>query len=331
MADPRSRDEGFLRIGNRCIFDDDDPVHDYDDDYSGKNFDHNSYLNLENHKIPSGLIASASQDSLAINQTNHNAFTSNKVSSNATNVIPNRFTRSTPKKRMRASSFHNSFDDMSSPLFKVIRFLHNDDENATRQDSMNNNEDIIDPTIHLSNDEHMTMEDEQAASITLPYSAILDEGRPVNDNDVSTGKDNQNLEGKSSGTQNKVDNHELARDKKKKLNQNVFIPKVVDDKQDYDAAITGKKNLSFGQYIYDRELILVTQIRGNFWKIFGFHENRRDYLHDEEALILIEKSILIVNDENGVRIPLRQFYELTLQHIDIACYLTYTKLKVRAI
>jgi UDP-glucose 4-epimerase len=57
----------------------------------------------------------------------------------------------------------------------------------------------------------------------------------------------------------------------------------------------------------------------------------RDYLHVEEALILIEKSILIVTDGNGVRMTLRQFYEIVLQLIDLPCYLTYTKLKVSLI
>ena len=129
-----------------------------------------------------------------------------------------------------------------------------------------------------------------------------------------------------------IDNHLQARETKRlKFNKDIIVQKITYDKMDYDASITGKKNMAVGIYLYDRNVVQMSKICGNVWKVHGFHEKNRDYLHVEEALILIEKSILIVTDGNGVRMTLRQFYEIVLQLIDLPCYLTYTKLKVSLI
>jgi hypothetical protein len=80
--------------------------------------------------------------------------------------------------------------------------------------------------------------------------------------------------------------------------------------------------------VWDKELGLVemVQLRGNFWRTHGHCENQKNYLNAEEALLLLERSLLMVK-RDGERLPFKTFYEEVVEKISMEAYLTYTKLK----
>lgn len=103
----------------------------------------------------------------------------------------------------------------------------------------------------------------------------------------------------------------------------------------------------------DRSVVKLESLRGNYWKTMG-HTNRGiNLLYLEEALYLLEKHQLRIQDNTSVvtTIPvtssnndtngnsdagdsdkayftLRQFYEHVVSLISLECYLTFVKLKV---
>jgi hypothetical protein len=76
----------------------------------------------------------------------------------------------------------------------------------------------------------------------------------------------------------------------------------------------------------------LTRMKGSFWRTCGYCCDTLNYLHPEEALLLLERAYLLVMDkdqEDGQRIPLKTFYSMVVDCVDIHSYLTYVKLKAR--
>ena len=71
-------------------------------------------------------------------------------------------------------------------------------------------------------------------------------------------------------------------------------------------------------------------MRGNFWKIMGYttKKDRKQCLNPEEALLLVERSQLLVrpaNARSGPHIASQHFYEEALHFLPQAAVLTYNK------
>ena len=105
----------------------------------------------------------------------------------------------------------------------------------------------------------------------------------------------------------------------------------------------------------ESEVVTVVSLRGNFWKTMGHNKpGGINLLYIEEALYLLEKHQLLINNKNSelimsddetcerigandgddsnekvppTSIPMREFYELVIKSISLECYLTYVKLK----
>ena len=58
----------------------------------------------------------------------------------------------------------------------------------------------------------------------------------------------------------------------------------------------------------------------------GFCINKKSYLYPEEALLLAERSVLLVESE-GQRITYHKLYESVIDLISLECHLAYLKLK----
>lgn len=58
----------------------------------------------------------------------------------------------------------------------------------------------------------------------------------------------------------------------------------------------------------------------------GFCTNKKSYLYPEEALLLAERSVLLVESE-GQRITYHKLYEKIIGLISLECHLAYLKLK----
>ena len=65
---------------------------------------------------------------------------------------------------------------------------------------------------------------------------------------------------------------------------------------------------------------------GLLYSVTGFCINRKSYLYPEEALLLAERSVLLVEHE-GERIEYHKFYEIVIGHVSLECHLAYLKLK----
>lgn len=179
------------------------------------------------------------------------------------------------------------------------------------------NESIFENEHNENENAEMDVETHDSSSSSLPSTVPTS-----NDTIVKT----NGKKDKGNKKRNSNENNELA-NQAKRSKANAVPPRVLDDKADYDVTIIGKKNMAVAEYVDSKELVRVTQIRGNFWKIFGYHDREGDFLHDEEALMLIEKAQLIIMGEDGNQLSLRPFYEKVMSHIGIPCYLTYVKLK----
>ena len=85
-------------------------------------------------------------------------------------------------------------------------------------------------------------------------------------------------------------------------------------------AATGRWNDALG-------LVEIISMRGNFWTKVGFTINQKNFLYPEEALYLVERAQLFIDNKGGV-LPSSLFYEIVVKKIKLAVYLTYVKLKV---
>lgn len=88
-----------------------------------------------------------------------------------------------------------------------------------------------------------------------------------------------------------------------------------------------KKWMACSTWLKDINLVKITIMKGNFWKICGHSNGIDNYLYPEEAVLLIEKNQLLSElDDKVIEIPLA--YELLLQSVPLACYLAYIRLRV---
>ena len=77
-------------------------------------------------------------------------------------------------------------------------------------------------------------------------------------------------------------------------------------------------------------LAQITKMRGNMWRKAGFTVNTTNFLYPEETLYLFEKGALAVTKTSHGNdfMNKKELYELVLQSIPMAGYLTYCRLKV---
>lgn len=95
----------------------------------------------------------------------------------------------------------------------------------------------------------------------------------------------------------------------------------------FDAKVKDRRQVAEATWLPKLGLVELIKMRGNFWKVMGFSQNRKNYLQPEEALLLIEKAQLCVTNEELNHIPSSLFYDEVLYYIPQPCYLTYVKLK----
>ena len=102
--------------------------------------------------------------------------------------------------------------------------------------------------------------------------------------------------------------------------------KEPDDNDIFEPLLKDRNRIAVGKWVPEEGLVELIQMRGNFWKIHGFAMRKKDYLFPEEALLLLEKSLLMI-EYNGVRLSLKEFYEIALTLVPLECYMAYSKLK----
>jgi hypothetical protein len=90
------------------------------------------------------------------------------------------------------------------------------------------------------------------------------------------------------------------------------------------------KNAAVTCWRPDLQLVEIIKQRGNFWKTYGFSANSKLYLHPEEALLLLERGTIVIEDSNGNRIPFASLYLEIMQLTGWPCYGAFVKLKVGA-
>ena len=97
----------------------------------------------------------------------------------------------------------------------------------------------------------------------------------------------------------------------------------------YDASSRKSRNMADGVWLQDEELVEVHTLRGNFWRIMGFSDNKRMFLHPEEALILVERGQLRVRPsvDTTKHIASSIFYQEVLHTVPQAVILAFNKLR----
>lgn len=88
------------------------------------------------------------------------------------------------------------------------------------------------------------------------------------------------------------------------------------------------KQVAVARWLPKLNLVEVIKIRGNFWRKFGFSLGKKNMLNPEEALFLLERGMLVIENESGKRIPFRDVYDEITLKIGLPCYLSYVKLRV---
>ena len=79
--------------------------------------------------------------------------------------------------------------------------------------------------------------------------------------------------------------------------------------------------------VYDHTLPLFSLIDvDTIIHVVGFCINKKSYLYPEEALLLSERSVLLVEHE-GERVSYHKLYEDVIDLISLECHLAYLKLK----
>ena len=72
----------------------------------------------------------------------------------------------------------------------------------------------------------------------------------------------------------------------------------------------------------------IVQMKGNFWRSYGYVLNKRNFLHPEESLLLLERGQVVIRESNSQRVVFCKFYEEIITMISLPCYLVYIKLQV---
>jgi hypothetical protein len=121
---------------------------------------------------------------------------------------------------------------------------------------------------------------------------------------------------------NKGNNYNSDNGKRPKLES---VPSPIDDTVPYEVNLN-ERSCAVARWQSVGKVVEVLQLRGNFWKTMGFCMNQRNYLYPEEALLLVERSQLLVK-KLDVRLPFKDFYEEVMEVLPLQFYLTYLKLK----
>ena len=93
------------------------------------------------------------------------------------------------------------------------------------------------------------------------------------------------------------DKHRRDREMKRQKNSGDLFPqkpKVRDPNAPYDVLHADKKKVAEGVWHESLGVVELSTLRGNFWRVTGYTANSRQLLNPEEALLLVEKSLLIV-------------------------------------
>jgi hypothetical protein len=88
------------------------------------------------------------------------------------------------------------------------------------------------------------------------------------------------------------------------------------------------KQVAVTRWHSDVGSVEIIKMRGNFWKSFGYCIGAKNFLYPEEALLLLERGLIVVEDESNIRIALGMIYEEITSRTGLPCYLTYVKLRV---
>ena len=102
---------------------------------------------------------------------------------------------------------------------------------------------------------------------------------------------------------------------------------AIDDTKPFNPYPDFKKNISTGIWIPHRKVVKMEKFVGNFWKLYGFSENRQDLLYPDEALLLVESGLLVIHFNNN-KLTLQEFYTIVIEILTIPCYLAFIKLQV---
>jgi hypothetical protein len=97
----------------------------------------------------------------------------------------------------------------------------------------------------------------------------------------------------------------------------------------YDSSSKKSRNMADGVWLQEEELVEVLALRGNFWRIMGFTDDKRMFLHPEEALILVERGQLRVRPsvDSSRHISSSSFYAEVLHSVPQAVILAFNKLR----
>ena len=104
--------------------------------------------------------------------------------------------------------------------------------------------------------------------------------------------------------------------------------KMTEDERLLAPVVTKSTSIAYWQQTLG--LAQITKMRGNMWRKVGFTVNTTNFLYPEEALYLFEKGALaITKTQHGHDFMNKQeIYDIIMQVIPIACYMTYRRLKV---
>jgi hypothetical protein len=120
--------------------------------------------------------------------------------------------------------------------------------------------------------------------------------------------------------ENDGDIHDIqdAISRKRKISENNHQDVGVDD-------LRVSNSLSMGVII--ENCVEIIKIKGNYFKSMGYSLHGRNFLHYEEALLLVERRQLAMRRDT-LDMTLKESYESITSFISLPCYLTYVKLKV---
>ncbi|MEC8392021.1 MAG: tRNA-splicing endonuclease subunit SEN54 family protein, partial [Actinomycetota bacterium] len=62
----------------------------------------------------------------------------------------------------------------------------------------------------------------------------------------------------------------------------------------YDASVRGKKSLGEAVWLHEKDCVELLTLRGNYWRVMGWSEDRTMLLNPEVALLLVERGHLRV-------------------------------------
>jgi hypothetical protein len=131
------------------------------------------------------------------------------------------------------------------------------------------------------------------------------------------------------------DKHRQDREAKRSRNSGDLLPQnsnSLGPDAPYDVLHVNKKNIAEGVWDRDTGVVELMTLRGNFWKVMGYTDHSTQLLNPEEALLLVERSQLVVRSVAQAHVETKHiasqyFYQEVLHFVPQAVILTYVKLK----